>query len=521
MDTPVWYDWLIVFFVHEISEDLPESNEMYEIIERTGSGDKNAIFLIKDAIEPDNTTLTFIYTLSISRLVKKKDGSGYQFVKVPDFHFNNKEKNCWKKAFQYIYGNFFSERKMLITFSHGAAFGIDRNSDSIGRALATPGSGASHIYPINHRRYLLNKEDIRHLTGKGWKPEEKNLFRESQNADIFVVRKNPDDPVCKALEILWISDLADALDKYLFDSCIDVMLMVNCFMQLFDNGYLLSDKVKFMVAPEGEMWASGYDYEKLLIRLRDTPSISNKALVRKIVKDYESKYTDRGQTGYLRQTTLFANELKYYGIALRGFETFVDRIREEAKRSFGLFRHIRENEVRSVSGSTSYQLVDAGVWITLVAKKFPEMAHMKEFQEWFQALHKKIVAASFVGEDFLRADSTSDSKYGYSGISLYFPANSTQLTEQEVAWCAYFDRSVSSKFNKRSNWSKFLNVYFRLSQSIAASSPPLPKDHSPVLGGILVPLPSAGMAVDTPAAVRVNTSSCSTEAGEALSSMVN
>jgi|GEM_PF-1279763 len=499
MITPIWYDWLIVFFVHEISEDLPQSDEMYKIVEKTGCGDNNAVLLIKDAISPDNDTLTFNYSLSISKLEKIMDGEGYHFVEVSDFHFNNKEKNSWKKAFQYVFANYFSERKMLITFSHGAAFGIDRNTDPIGRAR--PGTG--RIVPVNNRRYILNKGDLSHLSKRGWAPAAKDLYQENQNSNTVYIQKKDTDPICKALEILWISDLADALDKYLFDSDIDVMLMVNCFMQLFDNGYLLSGKVKYMVAPEGEMWASGYDYEKLLITLRDQPSIANKTLVRKIVKDYESMYTRQGNTDYLRQTTLFANDLKYYGIALRGFETFVDRIKEDIQRSFELFQQIREKEIRNVSGSPSYPLIDAGVWISLVAEKFPSTQNMKEFQEWFRNLHKKIVVARFIGQDFLDADKKDTSKYGYSGISLYFPTNFQQLSEQEVAWCAYFDRSLSSKFNKRSSWSKFLNIYFRLSQSIAQPDPPPVIDHSPVFGGILAPL--AGISAATPAEVMVNT----------------
>lgn len=517
MEIPILYDWMIVFFVHEISEDLPESKDMYMAIEEAGAG-RNLVFLIKDAIGIDDATNLFSFSMSLSRLVRQADTGKWKFEPEKAFRFDNSRKNCWEQAFEYIYTKFYSRRKVMVTFSHGAVFGINRDGDQLIRPQLPVGPGNGPIRQVRYRRYLINQNDMSQLKKRGWNETNHTIYKNKENADLLVVQQRMEDPVCKSLEVLWISDLAAALDKYLGPTQIDVMLMVNCFMQLFDNGYLLSSKVGYLVAPEGEMDAYGYDYRKLLQRLDETPAIPNKRLVRAILKDYEEMYRRDDREGLLRQTAIFGTELKYYALALAGFEQFVGLLRAEMGKSVELLRDIRVDKVQSVSQDADFPLVDVGYWIKVTCARFRHLPNVEEFRRWFARLHKRLIVAGYVGSDLLAQDARSTAKCGYSGVSIYYPQNIQQVEEIQVAWCAYFDSAISSKFNKESKWSRFLNAYFRLTRSgqvavVAQEGSPVQTEQAtvesgngqamPVLGGTLSPSPSAVATVSTPLAVSV------------------
>jgi hypothetical protein len=468
------YDWMILFFVHEISEDLPESKEMYDIIQRYGGSENNVVFLIKDSISQKEDEQHFSFRLGVWRLEKKKGSEAYELSPVQGLQIDNKDRRCWDQAFKFIFKHFYSRRKMLITFSHGAAFGINRDLKHIhrppGQRLAGQAANPSgNVTEVRGRSYLLDRTDILRLKERGALSDGSQVVSSRDNEEVFVVRKPAEDPLCKALEVLWISDLAASLERRLDDAHIDVLLMVNCYMQLFDNGYLLRNKVSYMIAPEGKMLAIGYDYKKIFETLRSTPEITNKQLVTKIVRDYVQMYMGmEGGPDYLSTNELSANDLQYYSVALKGFEKFVKLLRCHIPELIEDLQEIRNNQMDTVSGSESYQLVDAGLWIRLVAEMFPGNRDFQEFARWFRRLHERMVVAKHIGEGLKQHDASQSRKYGYSGISILYPDSRFDFKDSQVAWCAYFDKSMPPEFGQRSRWSSFLRHYLKLSAPPAA-----------------------------------------------------
>ena len=62
---------------------------------------------------------------------------------------------------------------------------------------------------------------------------------------------------CNNILLLWIKDLENCLSIGLgLEKKLDMIIMNNCFMQLFDNGYILKDVSTFLMAPEKRIAAA-------------------------------------------------------------------------------------------------------------------------------------------------------------------------------------------------------------------------------------------------------------------------
>lgn len=474
------YDWLIVVFLHEIQNDLNYSDAMKEAIRQAGCNDRIAVFLIQDKVTTDQDAREFSFRLSVSRLEQTNTGN-WSFIPIesPHLKIENKKKNCWETAFKYIYSHYAGERNMLMTFSEGAAFGIngDLGTHVIRPEVMTLPQGYIDL-PVadpllenmelehmsrggrrvsTNKYYVLDEEEMQQLQSDA-RFDLNGVVRKEGN--VWLIEKEPNGDICRNLEILWISNLASALDRYLYGQYIDVLLMANCFMQVFANGFTLSNKVKFLVGAEGPMSMRGYDYGKLMDTLNKTPGIPSKSLVQQILADLKELYLRVGDDYAATTATIYANRLKFYPLALRVFEDLIAGLEPLLPVVAGKLAAIR-GQMKNVSTYDNYPLVDAGLWIKLVTEQVRELEGADYYYQLFAELQAKIEVANMIDPIARYMDQAATQKYGYSGISLYFPADNKMHEDQEVLWCANFDSAIAAPFRTHSRWNIFLDKYFK------------------------------------------------------------
>lgn len=109
--------------------------------------------------------------------------------------------------------------------------------------------------------------------GKGHKANMKFLITKSENP--------PEIP------ILNMRELNNAIALSLGKKKIDLMIMMNCNMQLFDTGYDLYKTTKFVIAPQTQMDFLEYDYEAIFTRLVKDPAISARKLKSSVIKSFK------------------------------------------------------------------------------------------------------------------------------------------------------------------------------------------------------------------------------------------
>ena len=181
-----------------------------------------------------------------------------------------------------------AQKYLLITWDHGRFFGIFRDEPE--GTLAEP---------------------------PDTKCEDKNLSRVAINPSDL--KREP------GAAILTMKELADAIKWSFGDKKIDVMMMVNCFMQSLDAGYALRKRVDYLVAPEGMLYLDGYNYPLLFHVLLSRPDISPEQLAKLAVISFPSKvYADGHMRGLRKKrlTALFAVDLQYYTL----FVTLIDKL---------------------------------------------------------------------------------------------------------------------------------------------------------------------------------------------------
>lgn len=482
MENKEKYDWLVIVFIHEIDQAGHLSRKLVDEIVSIGPG-RNKVFLLRDfrttflTVQQDLVT---IFHLELFELQINTDGNSYFLKEIAPAvsGINPKDRNGWKQAYQYILDQYHAkaDRKMLLTWSHGAGFGINKEEDAITRKmrerfrkkhdLSSAGEPASITIVRNSG---LQAEELPEWA-KGLDIPVLAADNLEENADLkwrFITLSMP-AVVCKNLEIVWIWELAEVLEAGLKGDKIDILLMMNCNMQLFDTGYMLRKSVRYLVAPETIMFWYGYAYDKLFLQLKNNPRIKTRTLLESIRQDYLCKYkNDPEASQYLNDTSLFINNLKYYDRLLGLLESSLGYlIPKITKSTFADFKYVRFDRIHAVTeihGDNSYDLIDMGQWFREVKRKFSYSWRLRLTYWYYRYLISAIVYKKFIGSTYTTNDRDSPIKYGLSGISLFFPAQKP-FSGLDNKWgdCAYYGDQIPNPFIAETTWDDFIKKYFEM-----------------------------------------------------------
>lgn len=152
-----------------------------------------------------------------------------------------------------IIAKFPSERHLLFTWNHGNGYGIF--------------AGGSSVTVLNDQ--IARKTIDQHL-----------YIKSVQKAEHFT-----DAPV----EVLSMNELGEALSIAFKTKKIDLVVMMNCYMQYFNTGYALKGSVDYLIAPESYIYFSGYNYSSIISELLRDPDQPSRNLAVHVVQSLEGK----------------------------------------------------------------------------------------------------------------------------------------------------------------------------------------------------------------------------------------
>jgi hypothetical protein len=261
---------------------------------------------------------------------------------------------------------------------------------------------------------------------------------------------------CSKAEILWMSDLAVFLQDVLQGEKIDLLVMMNCNMQLFENGFLLREAVKVLIGSETKMWVYGYDYKNILDRLSSQPAISNELLAKEIVEGYVTMHQNLGHQKYLDTNIVIANSLHKY-------ESLKDILQETTAYLLAnweqvkpVILNLRNNYFFSVSGREVLFLLDIKLWVDTLFQ-IPEIAmpNKHRYQDFIDDVEKTVLA-KHIGAEFTNQDKVGPPFYGASVAGLFFPLSDRFSQPRRYIWCEYFSGQRSSSFRAATLWDEFI-----------------------------------------------------------------
>jgi len=438
----VYYDWLIIFFVHEIPLMSAYSAQLIKIIKNIKAGPNNLVFVIRDeATSAGNAQ--FCFKLQVWKLSYNTESNNNEFLPLAGLILDNRDRNSWKKAFSYIYTHFKSKRKIIVTYSHGAGFGINRDHSGVIRA----GTLKPEVPIAPEAIHFIEGTQPLSISGK------------------------PTGASSKKIAILWVTDIAEMLAACLPGDPIDILLMINCNMQLIDNGYNLRENVKLLIAPEGLMRADGYDFAHLLETVCHNPSISNDEMAIQIRDAFIEKHRRNNMPASLSKATLFANQLIYFDETRKILDELTGILLNDIDFFMSGLTKVRNTLVLPVTYDFLHErplpleLIDLGQWIHLVSQEFPEIFAYRRINERFEDLREKITIAGYVGDEIRKRDNENAFKYGFSGISIYYPKDFNSCMRDAASHYAYFGDAIDSRFIRESKWKNFLSTYYKKLQA--------------------------------------------------------
>jgi len=429
----------------------PSSDELLGTIKKSDLGQNNEVWVLLDKVDEDIASGKATFQLILYRLsgdvlypVDPKD------VDVQDLT----DRDAWKIAIKYIYSNIKSKRKILYTWSHGAGFGINADEQDPGNAFISGHDRIdSKLTQVSNRFSYLSSQEVTSLNSL----EVADLIIPiSLTSGEYQMVEKTDIPDCKKIEVLWMSDLSKELKSALDGEKIDLLMMVNCNMQLLENGYMLRDVVSILIGPESLMWADGYDCENLFRIIKECPSVNNEKLSRLVVDDYITKYRRSNDQQYLDYTTIFANSLARYN-------DLATILKQVTKSQFPhlqdikfIIQRLQKNYFNPVSGNSSFFLIDAGLWIKTV-RDTRELRFLEtSIYDHFLTLNKESVVASHVGRKLQDSDQANDLQFGYSGRSLFLPESNLYSAPRRFSYCEYLSGQLDSQFQDFTFWGEFI-----------------------------------------------------------------
>lgn len=95
----------------------------------------------------------------------------------------------------------------------------------------------------------------------------------------------------KSVAILEMSELAQAIKMAFDNKKIDLLIMMNCYMQMFDTGFTLCEQVDYIVAPQSFMVFEDYDYEYIFKELaeRAKEGVSGAEMGKIVINSFEKR----------------------------------------------------------------------------------------------------------------------------------------------------------------------------------------------------------------------------------------
>ncbi|WP_456462068.1 clostripain-related cysteine peptidase [Reichenbachiella sp.] len=232
------------------------------------------------------------------------------------------------------------------------------------------------------------------------------------------------DPKKEAKRVLSMDELGHALSRTFGNEKVELMVMMNCFMQLFDTSYALKRNVSGLVAPQTDLTFYEYDYKTFFETLVKNPNTDGLSLGKKLIEKFDDKKSK------------ILNKLSVSFIDLSIVDSIVMLLDELADR---LLTHIKEGQWRPVEMSfKNAAMVDKSRMIIDFRSLIEELK--KHLNKEDETLNKLLLAFDqMIIHSFTNIKVNNENNY-HHGISMMTPFAFDLEEENSIDW-------TSIKFN--------------------------------------------------------------------------
>ncbi len=449
--------WTILFIIHGLDDGLQEQSQVLINVIRYGNWSlkyTNLLYLKSETDfskkgRPVNAVLNKVSSLSDKRRGKPVTTREKVFPKI-----NIGSKAKLEKVFEYVRKEYPAEKLMLLVFDHGAGFGIFEAIPTTEKRL--PFSNLEDVDDVlyNSKQNQTYQRFIPKASS-GFYPgfRHRKKFKLSHGPS-----RSSNDGLLKFFrktyaktDMLTMEELSESIKRG-FGRKVDVVVLINCNMQMIETGYSLKDNVDYLVASETLFWIYGINYRELLFRIDSHPSISPRKVATVCVETMPFRYERIGKLKSLNDVSFSAIELKTMIPVYDKLDEFVSSLLPDVKDHFKTIATARQKGVDlSQFSFTKKQKEDLEPLFFYDLLHFlKSMGPGNELVKKIEYLIAKAIVAKFIGSDFGKGN-----KRIVNGISIYFPFLRNDFEMQYFD--LFYERNAKFKVDfSNTNWGEFI-----------------------------------------------------------------
>lgn len=129
-----------------------------------------------------------------------------------------------------------------------------------------------------------------------------------------------EDKIKRHRKTISVEDIRNVIKKALRGQRINIILAMNCYMQMFETGYILRDVADIMIAPQTTISFYGYNYNELFKLLHSKPESKSEAIAKNVTDYFFLKYTDE----IINSTPAWKLNLDKISISANNLEPYKD-----------------------------------------------------------------------------------------------------------------------------------------------------------------------------------------------------
>jgi hypothetical protein len=138
----------------------------------------------------------------------------------------------------------------------------------------------------------------------------------------------------KIIKVINAKELNDIIKEGL--DKVDVLLTMNCYMQMFETCLPLQETVGLVISPQTTITFWGYNYFQLFKIIIESPKCTDKIISKNITSFYSSKYFDKElePINGLNDVSISCIDLKRFNCVLENFEDIATYINSNLETEF-------------------------------------------------------------------------------------------------------------------------------------------------------------------------------------------
>ncbi|HEY0609272.1 MAG TPA: clostripain-related cysteine peptidase [Chitinophaga sp.] len=388
---------------------------------------------------PDDTTTCFYSVVPATAPAENKKSKMKLLVEERTFRI--KEPADVSRYFkEKVLAYHAADKYLLFTWDHGAAFGVFVD----GPMPRVVNASLDNDIFIDHKfRDKIKKDQLGEAA-----------FLQSD------VKTALQELTTTEFDMLSMDELRDAIECAFPEKKVDVLIMLNCWMQFFDTGLTLYRHVDYLVAAETTMAFSGYNYRAIFRLLYSRPDISPQSLADFAVTSFKEKAAADPQTPE-RDTALFANALAYYPRLAELIDDISLALIPLLKTDFAAFKRIME---RCDTVELKYNLVDLSYFLYHVKKELRQRLHPDIIDKInaISRIRPQMIINRYVGPGIV--NSTTFPKKNPLGFSVCFPRDIFEVRSPFYKIYILQNSEFANVFSKNYSWDDFVAAYVKRSQ---------------------------------------------------------